>query len=233
MNRTRSLTVVIPALNEEANLEGAVRTALTTVPQHFDDWEIIIINDGSVDATDKIAERLALENSCIRVVHHKSPKNLGGCYKEGIRLASKEYLIMLPGDNECGKKMLQDILSLVGTADIIIPFTDNMEVRPIGRRLLSSTFVKLLNLLSGHTLRYYNGAVLHQTKLLRSISIATDSFGYQAEALVKLLRRGHSYRELPTYITYRPTGKSKALRLENILQTARFLASLAVQSQKY
>lgn len=225
-----SLTVVVPALNEELNLEATIKNIQETVPQYFSDWEILIFNDGSSDATGKIADRLSKQESRIRVTHHESPKNLGGCYKSGIQKATKEYLIMIPGDNECGPEVMTKIFALAGTAEMIVPFTANMQVRPLGRQLLSHLFVKLVNQISQQRLRYYNGAVLHRTELLKPLAIATDGFGYQAEILVKLLRRGHSYREVGTEITYRSLGKSKAIQLTSLLKVGSFLCQLYLSS---
>ena len=160
------------------------------VPRYFPDSEVLMFDDGSTDATGRIADRLAAEDSRIQVTHHSSPQNLGGCYRKGVAQATKEFLILVPGDNECGAEVLEPALSKAGSADIIIPYTDNPESRPLARRLLSRGFVELMNGLSGQRLRYYNGAVLHKTQLLRECPFRTDGFGYQAEILVKLLARG-------------------------------------------
>ena len=125
---------------------------------------------------------------------------------------------------------MEPVLERAGEADIIIPYTDNPEVRPLARRLLSRGFVGLMNILSGRRLRYYNGAVLHKTSLLRDCPFRTDGFGYQAEILVKLLARGCSYVEVPTRIRYRPHGSSKAFHVRNLIQLVRFVGTLAVDS---
>lgn len=221
-----TLSVVIPALNEELNLEATVKNVQEIVPRYFEDYEILIFNDGSADGTGRIAERLS-SSPRIRVTHHKTPRNLGACYKSGIHMATKDYLIMIPGDNECGTELMKEVFSLTGTADMIVPYTSNPQVRPLARQLLSKAFVSLVNKISGHHLRYYNGAVLHRTSLLKHCPIRTDGFGYQAEVLVKLLRRGHTFREVGTEITYRPFGKSKAIRFDSLFKIAVFVTNLA------
>lgn len=227
-----SITVVVPALNEELNLEATVKNIQETVPRYFSDWEILIFNDGSSDATGRIADRLAKAEERIRVTHHETPRNLGGCYKEGIQKATKDFLIMIPGDNECGPEVMTKIFELAGSADMIVPYTANMYVRPLGRRILSYFFVMLVNQISRQRLRYYNGAVLHRTALLKPLAIKTDGFGYQAEILVKLLRQHRSYREVGTQITYRSLGRSKAIQIKSLLKMATFLANLAFAQRR-
>jgi len=225
-----SISVVIPALNEEKNLELAVASVKSVVPLYFSQWEILIYDDGSRDRTGAIAERMALFDENIRVFHHSTPRNLGGCYREAIREAAFEHLILVPGDNECDPKGLARVFAAANQADIIVPFVLNPEVRPWIRRLLSRIFSAAVRRLSGCPIRYFNGTVLHQTALLRSLALRNDGFGYQAEILVKLLRRGCSYQEVGVEITQRLSGSSKAFGVKNILQILRFLRGLTFDS---
>jgi dolichol-phosphate mannosyltransferase len=227
----KTISLIVPALNEEQNIEATVQSIESTVTKYFQDYEILIFDDGSKDNTGTIADELAESDNHIKVIHHETPKNLGACYKEGVELASKEYVIMIPGDNECGPAVMEKVFELAGSADMIIPFTSNSEVRPFLRRVVSRAFVVMCNIVSGNHLKYYNGAVLHKTKLVKECGIKTDSFGYQAEILVKLMRQGCTYREVGTEITYRPHGKSKALRLNNIVRVANFLVELTIESR--
>jgi len=231
MVKRSSLSVVVPALNEEANIAATVQTVTDCVSRFFDDWEILIFNDGSTDQTGPIADRIAKENPRVKVTHHKSPRNLGACYRYGVAKATKDYVIMIPGDNECGQDVMENIFEVAGEADMIIPYTSNSEVRPWGRRVLSHAFVVLTNIISGCHIRYYNGAVLHKTALVKKYGVRSDGFGYQAELLVRMLRDGISYREVGTKINYRPHGRSKALRPDNIIKVAKFLGDLLVESR--
>jgi dolichol-phosphate mannosyltransferase len=226
-----SVTAIVPALNEQENIEAAITSVGKIAQKYFMDWEILVFDDGSKDRTGAIVDELAKKDHHVKVIHHQTPKNLGGCYKEGLSMATKDYAIMIPGDNECGADVMEKVFSLAGKADMIIPFTTNSHVRPLSRRFLSEAFVSLMNTISGYQLKYYNGAVLHKTELVRDCGIKTDGFGYQAEALVKLLRQGCTYEEVGTEITYRPHGKSKALRIKNIFAVTRFLTGLAIETR--
>lgn len=223
----KSVTVIMPALNEEANLEAAVENAVNLLTPYTSDWEILVFNDGSTDSTGEIAERLAAGNPKISAIHHSTPRNLGGVYKAGVARATKEYLLMLPGDNENGSETARRILDRAGVADIIVPYVVNTKVRAFGRRTLSLLFVKLINLLSGCRLKYYNGTVLHRTANLKSLPFKTNGFGYQAEILVSLIRSGCSYEEVGVELAPRESAsRSSALGLNNLLQVAKFLTLL-------
>jgi dolichol-phosphate mannosyltransferase len=217
------LTICIPALNEEAHLETAVLGAARVAEKYFSDWEILIFNDGSTDGTGAIAERLSRQNDRVWAFHHERPRNVGACYAEAIEYATKSHLILVPGDNENDPEGLERIFQLVGKADLIVPYTDNPQVRSSHRRLLSSAFTRLLNLISGRRLRYYNGTVLHRVDLLRRCRLRTRGFGYQAELTLQLLRQGHSYKEVGIPIQARTGRQSRALTLRNFLNIGWFL----------
>ena len=91
MKTHKSITVMIPAYNEEENLAKAFEKFDKAVKSVFDDYEFIIFNDCSSDRTGEIADELAKKNKRVRVVHNKKNMNLGYNYREGIKLSQKEF----------------------------------------------------------------------------------------------------------------------------------------------
>jgi glycosyltransferase involved in cell wall biosynthesis len=81
------ISIVVPALNEASSLASAVGRCRWAARQCFPDYEIVVIDDGSTDATAQVAESLAAADPRVRVVHHDRPRNLGFAYKEGVGLA--------------------------------------------------------------------------------------------------------------------------------------------------
>ena len=93
-----SISMVIPALNEEGNLERTIQDMLAILDHRFSSYELIVINDGSADGTKAIADQLAQTHGNIRVVHHEQNMGLGYTLREGYGLATKDYLIWSAGD---------------------------------------------------------------------------------------------------------------------------------------
>jgi glycosyltransferase involved in cell wall biosynthesis len=83
----KSLSVVLPAFNEEANIRAVVEDAYRTVPKIAPTFEIIVVNDGSKDRTGEICGWLVEELSNVRVVHHPQNRGYGAGFKSGIELA--------------------------------------------------------------------------------------------------------------------------------------------------
>lgn len=225
----RTISVIIPALNEEKNLSGAVRTVLDGLGRDFIDFELLIFNDGSTDRTGMVAEELAGKDSRVKVIHNPRTFGLGFNYARGAELAKMEYVTWFPGDNDAPGDGFRTILRAVGSADIVVPYLSNAHVRPWARRVVSATYVRILNMLFGLRLRYYNGPAVYRRLHLSRVPIQTSGFACLASTLIRLLRLGLSYVEVPFQTD--PTGTrrhgvSKAFRLKNIVSVGKAVAGL-------
>lgn len=210
-----TVTVFVPAFNEEKNLANAVAGALNAVQGQTDGYEILILNACSSDKTGQIADELAAANPQVRVIHRQKWAGLGANYMEGVRQARMEYFVMFPGDNENSWQSLAQAIAMAGKADIIISYTMNMEVRALHRRLISDAFVWLLNRLFGLTMKYYNGNAVYKTKLVQGLEVKSQDFAYNAEILIKLIKSGCSYTEFGIQI--KPTTKTAIFNIKNII----------------
>jgi glycosyltransferase involved in cell wall biosynthesis len=205
---------VIPCYNEEENVGATVASARSAMGGR-EDYEIILVNDASIDRTLERMQELAGADPRIRVVDNPSNLGFGGSYKRGLSFATATYVMMLPGDDGFPAQSIAEVLAHIGEADIIIPIVTNTGARTRFRALTSRSFTALLNWLFWLKVGYYNGAVLQRTELLRTVEITTNSFAYQAEALVKLIAKGATYKHCFVRIQERPAGASSALRMKN------------------
>jgi glycosyltransferase involved in cell wall biosynthesis len=221
-----TLSLIIPALNEEANIAAAVQEVLQAVGDRFADYELLLFDDGSRDQTGAIMDKLAAGNPRIRVTHNATPRNLGGVYKQGVALARFDYVTWAPGDNENPAGALVPVYEAIGKADIVVPYPANARVRPLARRVISRCYTLLMNLLFGHWLPYYNGTAVFPASDLRRIEIRTNSFAYQSEILVKLLRLGKSCVTVAVNIQPRPGRSSKAFRWRNVATVVKSVVCL-------
>lgn len=226
METDNSLTIIISALNEEKNVAATVYTVSSTAKKFFDRYEILLFNDGSIDKTGQIADDLAKSDTCIKVIHNQKSQCLGGVYKQGLALARMNYIMLVNGKNDNPVKTLESIFSLKDQAEIIIPYTQNSHERSVFRRSVSKLFIKILNRLSRLNLKYYNHSVLHKTDNVKKISIETNSYAFQAEILIKLIKSGHSYKEVGVTDRFEKGIKTKAFKLNNVWSTFMFLCYL-------
>ncbi len=211
-----SITVIVPALNEEGNIVETIREITPILERHFGDYEVFIFDDGSTDRTGTLADELSAKNQKINVIHNPTTMGLGYNYKKGVEKATKDFVMMIPGDNEITGESFEEMFRHLGEKDIVIPHTVNSEIRPLGRQILSTAYTAIINLISGLNVKYYNGTVIHKRDIIQSARIDTDSFAYQSEALVRLIREGRTYVETGMVLKERKAGQSKALRPKNV-----------------
>ena len=141
------LSIIVPAYNEERGLRQAVNSlySFLTDNKMALDSEILIFNDCSLDKTGEIADRLVKDMNIVKVFHNRKNMGLGFNFREGARQSKGEYVTWFPGDNENLPQSFIDTVSRIGEADIIIPYTDNMEVRSFLRRLVSRVYTDMNN----------------------------------------------------------------------------------------
>src|SRR3989338_2405535 len=109
--KKESITVLVPAYNEEKGLSGAVTSTDKIVRRMFKDYEIIIFDDCSRDKTGEIADKLAKKFSKVKVVHNRKNMGLGYNYRKAVELAAKKYFTMVTGENEILPDSFKKILS--------------------------------------------------------------------------------------------------------------------------
>lgn len=227
-----SLSIIVPAFNEEFNLELTIEGLIPVISKEFSDFEIIIFNDGSADKTGAIADKLQTRYpKIIRVIHNPVNRGLGYNYVSGLKLATKKYVTMCPADNENTPESIIEICKHRNKAQIIIPFPVNMAVRSWQRRAISRTYVMLLNTLARQNIKYYNGTVLHTTDLVSKLKVESEGFGYQAEILVKLLKQGSTYEQVPFQLGESGRKKSAAFRPKNIISVIKTIANIAFETK--
>lgn len=228
MEKNRSISVIIISLNEAGNINNVVDLVLNFLQKEdLNDYELILINDGSTDGTGKIIDDLAAMNDRIKSVHNPTKKGLGYDFRTGISLASKDYVGWFPGDNEVSPETIKNIFREIGKTDIIIPV---YAIKPLGRsryrRMLSTTYVALFNIIFGLRLKYFNGPCFFRRQLLNEVAMSTDGPAYMAEILVQLVKRGVPYIEVPMYFKPRSYGKTSVLKWKNVYLIAETIIRL-------
>ncbi len=222
-----SLSIIVPCLNEEKSLEATVNGLTASLAGSIADYEILIIDDFSTDRTGEIAARLAAADPRVKALKNEKNMGLGFNYMKGCRLASKEYVILVPGDNELHPDSVKYICQFAGKADMILSYPENFAIRPFLRRTVSRVFTGIINWISGYKIRYYNGTVLQKKVNVAKIDQVSNGLAYQAEILIQLLRSGLTFHEVPFQLNY-SSKRLTVFRLKNVLSVVRALLRLAV-----
>jgi len=213
----QSVSIIVPAYNEEGNIEAALASVLNAVSGRVEDYEIIVIDDGSLDQTAALVQKEAGKNPRIKVFSNAVNRGYGYSFRRGVSLAGKEYVTVFPGDNDMSADSLGDLINARTKAEVIITYSTTPHRRSLFRRLLSMAFVVMMNFLFGLKLKYYNGAFICKTQLLRSVAIQSEGLAVLAEGIVRLIKSGYTYQAIAFEHTGRKCDKSKALTLKSFL----------------
>jgi glycosyltransferase involved in cell wall biosynthesis len=213
---SNGVTIIIPAFREEKNIEAAIDNALRVVRGVTPDYEIIVVDDGSPDKTGDFALLKAKIDPNIRVAVNVTNEGFGYSFARGVKMATKEFITVFPGDNDMSALSLKDLLEARGSAEIVISYIQKTNKRSFFRRFVSKMFVLLMNLLFGLNLKYYNGAFICRTSLLKNIPIKSTGLAVLAECIVRLLKQGVTWRAVYFEHVGRLHEKSKAFHLKSI-----------------
>ncbi len=214
------ISVIMPSLNEEKNVEAAVRNVISGYERLGINGEILVVNDGSADSTGRIAEGLGRIYPFVRVLHHEAPQGIGASFRDGVLSALGEVVTMIPGDGENDAFETLRYLPVMDHVDILIPFVYNKDIRSWRRRVLSALYRGIINLSFGMTLNYMNGTVIYRTCILKDVTLKSAGFFYQTELLIKCIRRGYLYAEAPYALNQRTGGVSKATTFRALMRVA-------------
>lgn len=216
-----SITVVMPALNEEKNILSAIDNTIAAF-EHYDiQGEIIVVNDGSTDRTQNIVWNKMNRDKRISLINHEKPQGIGASFWDGVNQANGGFVTMFPGDNENDSFEALRYYSLLEQVDMVIPFAFNREVRPWFRNALSLIYRLIINTTFKVNFNYTNGTVLYRKSILKDLQHKSKGFFFQTEILIKAAKKGYLFAEVPYFLKRRNSGESKAVNFPSFLKVVK------------
>lgn len=209
-----SLSLVLPAYNEEGNIEFVVRRAIEILPAIVDDFEIIVVNDGSKDATPQIIDRLAAEDARVRPLHQPN-KGYGGALTTGFEATTGDYVMFMDSDRQFDIADIKLLAPFVASYDIVAGF--RMERSdPIHRRINAEVFNIVVRILFGVHMRDLDCAFkIFRGDMIRSLELTSSGALINAEMQAKLRRQGATLEQVgvPHYPRIAGTATGGNLRV--------------------
>lgn len=207
-NRLSSLSVFFPCYNEEKNFPFLVKTCLSFLPQITDKFEIIVINDGSIDNTGKLADRLSSKHSNIRVIHHEKNLGYGASIRSGIRHAKFDWIFFTDGDRQFNINQLKDFIPHTTDYQAVIGYrTRRAEgfLRAFNARLFKLFVDALFRL---HVKDIDCAFKLFSREVVQPLNLTSIGAMISAEILYKLKKHGVKFKQLPVTHLPRQYGSS-------------------------
>ncbi len=215
------ITVIMPALNEEEDILAAIDTTLAAFKDFKIDGEIIVINDGSTDKTAQVVSKKIKGDNRLRGINHDSPLGIGASFWDGVDNARGSAVVLLPGDNENDPLEIFRYHKLLEHVDIVIPFVFNKGVRSLFRNTLSFIYRFIVNSTFTVTFNYTNGTVLYRKSILDDIEYRSKGFFFQTDILIRAVKKGYLFAEVPYCLKRRKDGVSKAVSFPSFINVVK------------
>ena len=218
------LTVIIPCLNEEENVEATAESVFELAPDLPVDVELLFIDDGSTDATLQVMQGICDAHPECRIM--ANPQNLGlgrSAMKAYQRIDPDSWATVIPGDNEFIFESIWNFLEVRHRYDLIVGYLNNPVIRPMFRRIASGAFTQLINFLYGFSYRHLNGMKMYRVSCFRGLDIISSGHAFNAELFAKALLRDPTIRigQVPYLARGRAHGQTKALQPGSVIQAVK------------
>ena len=224
-----TISAVLPAYNEEENIETATtRMAEVLRALELRDWEVIVVDDGSVDETGAIADRLAAADpEHIRVIHHRPNHGYAQALKSGFASARHQLIFFTDSDNQFDVRELKELLPLIESNDIVCGFRI-YRFDPLTRLVLSWGYNLLVRMLFRIGIRDIDCAFkLFRREVFEKITIESKKFFVNAEILAQARHYGMRLAEIGVRHYPRPAGRS-TVRPSHVFSTLKEIAQMWV-----
>ena len=226
-----SLSACMPAYNEEANISDMVMDVIDVLRPRFGDFEIVVTNDGSKDATGRVLDELSLRHPELRPVHHGVNQGYGAAAFTALGSASKDFIFFTDSDRQFKLEEIDRLLAKKDEADMVVGYRAPRR-DPFVRVLFGWGWSSLVTLLFGYTARDIDCAFkLMPRELFERIGPSIDARGatFTAEFLVRAKRAGYSMAEVPVSHLPRQAGSQTGARWDVISRAFRELWRFRLQ----
>ncbi|HST22688.1 MAG TPA: glycosyltransferase family 2 protein [Blastocatellia bacterium] len=218
-----SLSVVIPAYNEEANIKSSLDEVSAVAQALGIEHEIILVNDGSTDRTGEVARALTDRIPNLRVVEHYPNRGYGGALKAGFAAASKELITFFPSDKQFDFNEVEQLLARVNEADIVCGYRANRRDNII-RKLNAFGWKMVVRLLFGRLCRDIDcGFKVFRRSVLSQVNVVSNGAMIDTELLAGARARGFNIAEEPLTHLPRVAGEATGANLVVIVKAFRDL----------
>ena len=202
-----SISAVLPAYNEEALIAATATSMAEVLRGLVDDYEVIVVNDGSRDRTREIVEGLSAVDPHIRCVTHPVNRGYGAALKTGFSSATKDWVFLTDGDKQFDLRELKSFLPHTERADLVIGYRAPRR-DPFVRLVYARGWKMLVTLLFGYTARDVDCAFkLFKREVWEHVTVHSGGATFSAEFLVKARRCGYRFVELPVSHLPRTAGR--------------------------
>jgi glycosyltransferase involved in cell wall biosynthesis len=217
-----SVSVVLPAYNEEAVIaETIMRTAQALTSLGIDDFEILVVDDGSKDATASRASSADGAAAHVRVVSHPRNRGYGAALRTGFDAATRDAVFLMDSDGQFDPNEISRLLAMYGPDRVICGYRIRRN-DTLARRLYHTAFFGLVRLGFGPTVRDVNCAFKLFPRAVGQ-GLHADGALVSTELLVRARRSGYRLMNVGVHHYPRTTGRATGADVRVVVRAFREL----------
>jgi glycosyltransferase involved in cell wall biosynthesis len=226
VSRLPGISVFLPSHNEEPNVERVVKGFLAELPRVAENYEVIVVNDGSSDQTGAIAGRMAREDSHVKVVNHEKNRGYGGAVISGIRAATQPYVVLADGDGQFDPKEVENLAALVPEYDVVAG-KRIQRADPLMRRINGKAWTTLVQVVLGIGISDIDcGFKLFKREFLDGMELRAHGAMISTELMARVAGRGAKITEVGVHHLPRLAGEQSGANFKVILRAFKELFTL-------
>ena len=216
-----SLSVFFPAYNDSGTIASLVIRALNVAASLTDDYEVIVVNDGSKDATGEILDELTrVYPAHFRVVHHVVNRGYGGALRSGFATATKDLVFYTDGDAQYDPDELSLLWAALGPD---VDWVNGWKISrsdPLHRIIIGRVYHHTVKLLFGLKVRDVDCDFrLMRRRMFDAVRLEKNSGVICLEMMKKFKDAGFRVAEVPVHHYHRAHGKSQFFNFPRIART--------------
>ena len=224
-----SLSVILPAHNEEEAIATTVHEVIDTLSAWMLDFEVIIVDDGSQDRTGVILDTLTATHSYLKVIHHPMNQGYGAALVSGFEAVTKDLAFFMDSDGQFDIHDLERFFPLVGEYDAVIGYRINRQDTWM-RKINAWGWKLLVGMIFGIYVRGVDCAFkLYPTSFFREHKLETRGAMINTEILYKFSRAGNTYTQVGVRHLPRHGGRATGAKPSVILRAFRELFVYAIK----
>ena len=209
----KSLTVFFPAYNDGRTIGPLVLAALQLLPQITDDYEVLVVNDGSQDHTAAVLAELARRHPQVRVLHHDRNRGYGAALRSGFAAARKDWVFYTDGDAQYNPSDLGRLLAVWNEKVDIVTGYKIARHDPLYRVVCGRIYHSVVALAFRLRIRDVDCDFrLIRRRVLASLALESATGTIGVELMKKIQDAGYLLIEVPVPHYDRPSGTSQFFR---------------------
>jgi glycosyltransferase involved in cell wall biosynthesis len=222
----RRISVVLPAYNEEENIEAQVTSVNDVLTDlGFDDYEILVVDDGSKDGTRAVCEGMAERVPKLRLLVHEVNRGYAKALRTGFTSAAMPLVFYTDADNQFDVRELKNLLAAIDDYEIVCGFRI-YRFDPFSRLVLSWGYNLLVRILFRIRVRDVDCAFkLFRREVFDRVHIESKKFFVDTEILAKASRCGMKMTEVGVKHFPRTAGQS-TVRPSHVIHTLAEIATM-------